>query len=145
MTKQLTVKSVIVGVISAILLSAIMAPLILTGISPMPAPLGLAFAESILGRDLPMPVGLLFHVVWVTFFTCLYVRLSPNIRFTHALYLAGVLWISALVLFMPIAGWGLLGLSETPRLIVASLVPHLLFAVFIWGGCRLIGVADMKE
>ena len=138
-------KAIGIGVVSAVLLSAIMAPLIMTGISPLPAPLSLAFAESVLQTRLPLPVGLLFHVAWVTFFTWVYVRISPAIRFTHALYLAAVLWVSALVVFMPIAGWGFLGLDVSPKLIVAALLPHALFAVFIWGGGRLAGLAQVTE
>lgn len=42
-----------------------------------------------------------------------------------------------LVVFFPVVGWGILGLAVSPKLIVASLVPHLLFAVFLWGLCRL--------
>jgi len=38
-----------------------------------------------------------------------------------------------LVVFFPIIGWGFLGLAVSPKLIVASLIPHLLFAVFLWG------------
>ena len=39
---------------------------------------------------------------------------------------------------LSVAGWGFLGPAVGPRLIVASLVPHLLFAVFLWAGCRLV-------
>jgi hypothetical protein len=80
--------------------------------------------------------------VWVIFWTLVYVRLSPAIRFMPALYLAAALWVSALVIFMPIAGWGFLGLAVTPKLIVAAIIPHLVFALLIWGGCRLVGAAE---
>ena len=42
-----------------------------------------------------------------------------------------------LFVFFPIVGWGVLGLAVSPKLIVASLVPHLLFAVFLWVLCRI--------
>jgi hypothetical protein len=38
--------------------------------------------------------------------------------------------------FFPVVGWGFLGLAVGPKLIVASLVPHLLFAIVLWGLCR---------
>lgn len=137
MNLQRDFKAAVVGLVTAILTAALMLVAIKQGISPLPKPLGLAFAESIFGTNLPKLVGFVFHAAWVIFWTLVYVRLSPAIRFSHALYLAAGLWISALVVFMPIAGWGMLGLSVTPRLIVAASIPHILFAVFIWGGSKL--------
>jgi hypothetical protein len=54
-----------VGIMTALLLTAVMVPAMKLGFSPMPKPLGLAFAETVLGRALPLPVGLLFHIVYV--------------------------------------------------------------------------------
>ena len=102
------------------------------------SPLGLAFAETVLGRALPLPVGLLFHVVYVAFWSIAYVHLfRDDLSLTRALMLAGALWIAVLVVFYPIVGWGFLGLGISPKLIVAALVPHCLFAVFLWGLCRI--------
>ena len=130
-------KAIGVGVGTAILLSAVMVPAFKLGISPLPKPLGLAFAETVLGRSLPLPVGLLFHVVYVTFWAVVYVAvLRAHRPLVSALLLGLVLWLIVLVVFFPVVGWGLLGLGVGPKLIVASLVPHLLFAVFLWGLCR---------
>jgi len=131
-------KAVGVGIVTAILLSAVMVPAMKLGVSPLPKPLGLAFAETILGRALPLPVGLLFHVAYVTFWSVVFVamfREGLNIR--NALLLGLGLWLLVLVVFFPVVGWGFLGLAVSPKLIIASLVPHLLFAVFLWGLCRL--------
>lgn len=141
MNRQRDFKAAGVGLVTAILTAALMLMAIKQGLSPLPEPLGLAFAEAILGTTLPKPVGFAFHAAWVILWTLVYVRLSPGIRFSHALYLAAALWLSALVIFMPIAGWGFLGLDVTPKLIVAAIIPHLLFAVFIWSGCRLLRLA----
>jgi hypothetical protein len=46
-------------------------------------------------------------------------------------------WILALLLFFPVAGRSFPGLVVTPGLIVASAVPHLLFATLLRGPCRL--------
>ena len=127
------------GLATAILLSVVMVAGLRLGISPLPKPLGLAFAETVLGRALPLPVGLLFHLAYVTFWSVAFVvvfRDSPS--FGKALVLALALWIGVLVVFFPIVGWGFLGLAIGPQLIVASLVPHLLFAAFLWGLCRLL-------
>lgn len=132
------VRGAVLGVINGILLSLIMVPAFLAGIPPMPQPPSLAFAEALLGEGLPMPVGLLFHLGYVTFWSLVWVALDhPRLRFTTALALGLILWIVALVVFFPINGWGLLGLGVSPKLIPAALVPHALFIVFLWGLGRL--------
>ena len=128
-----------VGVVTALLLSAVMVPAMKFGLSPMPKPLALAFAETVLARALPLPVGLLFHVLYVAFWSIVYVSLfRDSLSLIKALALAGLLWIAVLLIFFPVVGWGLLGLTVSPKLIVASLVPHVLFAVFLWGLCRVV-------
>ena len=117
-----------------------------TGISPLPKPLGLAFAETLLGSKLPLPVGLLFHLAWVVLFTGVYVVLFREaLTFMRAFWLAGALWVLVLVFFFPFVGWGFLGLNVSPKLIVASAVPHLLFAFFMWGLCRLTFTPRQEE
>ena len=131
-------KAIAVGIVTAILLSAVMVPALKLGVSPLPKPLGLAFAETILRGSLPLPVGLLFHVAYVTFWSVAFVALfRDRLSLRNTLLLGLVLWILVLVIFFPVVGWGFLGLAVSPKLIVASLVPHVLFAVFLWGLCRL--------
>ncbi|OGA40508.1 MAG: hypothetical protein A3G24_18385 [Betaproteobacteria bacterium RIFCSPLOWO2_12_FULL_62_13] len=128
-------KAIGVGVATAAILSLVMVPASKAGISPMPKPLGLAFAQVLLG-EVPLPVGLLFHVVYVTFWSVVYIALFDRRTFLGALGLALGLWVLVLVFFFPIVGWGFFGLGVSPKLIVASLVPHLLFAIVLWGICR---------
>jgi hypothetical protein len=126
-----------VGIAVSALTAAFMAATIKAGVSPLPKALGLAFAETVLRRPLPLPIGLLFHTAWVTAFSVAYVGLFRNaLTFVRALWLATGLWIFVLVLFFPIVGWGFFGLAFSPKLIVGSAVPHLLFAFFLWGLCR---------
>jgi hypothetical protein len=125
------------GIGVAILTAAFMIVGLKSGISLLPRPLGLAFAETVLGRSLPLPVGLLFHTVWVTGFTALYVVLFRDaLTFVRALWLGIALWLFVLVFFFPVVGWGFFGLAVSPKLIVGAAIPHLLFAVFLWGLCR---------
>jgi hypothetical protein len=131
-------KAIGIGIGTALLLSAVMVPALRLGISPLPKPLGLAFAETVLGGPLPLPVGLLFHVAYVTVWSVVYVAMFRNaLTFGNALLLGLFLWLLVLFVFFPVVGWGILGLSVTPKLIVAALVPHLLFAVFLWILCRI--------
>lgn len=131
-------RGVAIGLVSGVLLSLIMFPTFLAGFSPMPKPPSLAFAEVVLVEGLPMPVGLLFHLAYVTFWAAVWVAWDyPRLRFTTALILGLALWVVALVVFFPINGWGFLGLAVSPKLPPATLVPHLLFAVFLWGFGKL--------
>ena len=60
-TKE-ALKAVGIGVVTALLLSAITVPAFRFGIAPMPKPPSLAFAQVLFGANVPLPVGLLFHV-----------------------------------------------------------------------------------
>lgn len=138
LTPKEALKAVGIGIVTALLLSAVMVPAFKFGVSPMPKPPSLAFAETLFGRDLPLPVGLLFHVAYVTFWALVFVVLfRDRLTFLNALWLGLGLWVVILIFFFPVIGWGFLGLAISPKLIPASLVPHVLFAVFLWGLCRI--------
>jgi hypothetical protein len=130
-------KAVGVGIAVSVLTAVIMMIALRTGASPLPKPLGLAFAETLLARPLPVPVGALFHTVWTTAFSVLYIALFREaLTFMRAFWLAFALWVLVLLVFFPIVGWGFFGLGIGPQLIVAAAAPHLLFALFVWGLSR---------
>jgi len=127
-----------IGIVTGLFLSAVMVPAFILGIAPMPEPPSLAFAKTLLGPRVPLPVGLLFHVAYVTGWAVAFVVLfRRRLSFRNALWLGLALWLVALLVFFPIIGWGPLGLAIGPKLIVASLVPHLLFSLFLWALCRV--------
>lgn len=135
-----------VGILTAIFLSAVMMVMQKTGLSPLPGPLGPAFAERLVGHPLPLPAGLLFHVVYVTFWSIAFVTLyRDDLSFSKALLLALALWIGVLVVFFPVVGWGFFGLGIGPKLIIGSLIPHLLFAAFLWGLCRMMFAGNRPD
>lgn len=122
-----------IGVGVSLLTAMVMVPLMKSGVSPLPKPLGLAFAETLLGRKLPLPVGLAFHTAYVTFWSAVFVRFFPRRNIKSALLLAFGLWLVVLAAFFPVVGWGFAGMYVSPKLIPASLLPHLLFGIFLWG------------
>jgi hypothetical protein len=133
------VKTAVIGLITAAVTAAMMLMAIKSGVSPLPKPLALAFAQTILGKGVPLPIGLLFHAAWVTAFAFVYVLLFRDcLTFARAFWLAFLLWTGVLVVFFPLVGWGFLGLGIGPRMIVASAVPHLVFALLTWGLSRLL-------
>lgn len=121
-----------IGLLVAILTAAVMLAATAAGLSPFPKPPSLAFAETVLGRSVPLPIGLLFHTAYVTFWCLVYVRFFPRRGLGAALGLGFALWFVILVLFFPVVGWGFAGLAVSPKLIVASFVPHLVFALLLW-------------
>jgi hypothetical protein len=75
-----------------------MVVLLKTGVSPLPKPLGLAFADTVLGRDVPLPIGLAFHTAWVTTWSVIYVGpFRGGLTFLHALWFGIGLWLLVLV------------------------------------------------
>ncbi len=127
------IRAIIVGIAVSVVTAAVMVSLLKAGVSPFPKPPSLAFAETLLGRSLPLPIGLLFHTAYVTFWSVIFVRYFPRRSLTMALALAGILWLIILAVFFPIVGWGFAGLNVSPKLIPASFVPHLLFGLLLWG------------
>jgi hypothetical protein len=130
-------KAVAIGVGTGMILAGLNVVALKTHVSPLPKPLALAFADTIAGARLPLPVGLLFHLAWVTFFSVVYVVLFRNeLTLKNAFWLAAALWLVTLVVFFPIVGWGIFGLAAGPRLIAPVTVSHILFALILWGLCR---------
>src|SRR3546814_20770389 len=81
-----------IGVLVSIITAAVMVTLTAAGLSPFPEPPSLAFAQTVIGRDLPLPVGLLFHTVYVTFWVAIFVRYFPRRVILTALGIAAGLW-----------------------------------------------------
>ncbi len=125
-------RAIVIGLVVSALTALVMVTLMKTGVSPLPKPLGLAFAETLLNRSLPLPVGLLFHTAYVTLWSVVFVRFFPRRNIKSALLLAGALWLGVLLVFFPMVDWGLAGMNVSPKLIPASFMPHLLFGVLLW-------------
>ncbi|MDE2078934.1 MAG: hypothetical protein KGI73_00955 [Patescibacteria group bacterium] len=126
-------RAVAVGFLTAVGTAVFSIAMMRLGLSPLPKPVAGAFAATLLGHPVPLPVGILFHVVYVTFWGFLYVYLFRNrLTFLNALWLGLFLWLVVLVGFFPYIGWGFFGLAIGPKLIVGSLVPHLVFVVLVW-------------
>ena len=58
LSRNETLKAFAIGVVTALLLTAIMVPAFKFGIAPMPKPPSLALAQLIIGPNVPLPVGL---------------------------------------------------------------------------------------
>ena len=129
-------KAAAVGVATGVVLAVLNVIAMKAHLSPLPQPLGLAFADTLLGRALPLPVGLFFHLAWVAFFSIAYVALYRDaLTLARALLLAAALWLVALAVFCPMVGWGFFGVAVSPRVILPITVSHVLFALILWALC----------
>lgn len=132
-------KAIGIGIVTAVLLSVVAIVGQKTGLSPMPKPLALAFANTLLNASLPLPVGLLFHVAWVTLWSVVYVVLfRDRLTFGRALALGLALWVLVLLVFFPFVGWGFLGLDVNVLVPFAGLIQHVLFAAILWALARWV-------
>jgi hypothetical protein len=131
-------RALIIGIATGLILAVLNIIALKSHLSPLPKPLGLAFAETLFGAPLPLPVGLLFHLAWITLFSFAYVILWRNrLTFGNALALAVLLWLAALLVFFPIVGWGFFGLNVGATVILPVTVSHVLFAAILWALARL--------
>jgi hypothetical protein len=126
------VRGVGIGIIVAVLTALFMMGMARAGLAPFPKPPSLAFAETLLARPLPLPVGLLFHAAYVIFWSVLFVRFFPRRTMGTGLILRMALWLVALLVFFPIVGWGIAGMHVSPKLAVAAIFPHTMFWLFLW-------------
>ncbi len=76
LSQKEALKALGIGLLTALLLSAIMVPAFKLGIAPLPKPPSLALAQLLFGANMPLPVGLLFHVAYVTFWSVVTYRCS---------------------------------------------------------------------
>lgn len=135
-----------IGLAVAVLTGVLMLALTAARVSPFPMPPSLAFADTLVGRSLPLPVGLLFHVAYVTFWSVIFIAYFPRHDLKAALSLAGALWLVILALFFPIVGWGFAGLAVSPKLVPASFVPHLVFGLLLWAFHKYVpGGAELQS
>ncbi|SDG29945.1 hypothetical protein SAMN05216241_10877 [Limimonas halophila] len=132
-------RAVLVGLLVAVGTGVVTVPLFKLGIAPMPEAPSLAFAKTLFG-PVPDPVGLLFHVLYVTGVTAAVLALLTGARpsgKTIAL-VSLALYLVAVALFFPIVGWGFAGMAVTPKIAVAAIGPHVLYGLVFWGANRLV-------
>jgi hypothetical protein len=112
-------------------------------LSPLPAPLGVAFATVVFGkgtlgaRALPW-VGLALHVGYVGGATVAYVVAFRSLLGARSAFLAaGALWILAGLVFAPVVGWGFFAVGLGVGAVLNVLAVHVAFAIALWSGSWL--------
>jgi len=109
-----------------------------TGVAPMPEPIPKALVTLVFGAALPAPLLMVLsagsHLGYGGVFGAVLVRLFPEAGLREGLGLGLALWLVMQVAVLPLLGWGLFGLSITPKIAVATLVLHLIYGATLgWG------------
>lgn len=132
-------RGIAAGLLTGILAAVVMIALKKNGFSPVPMPLGLAFADTLLHKHLPLPIGLAFHLAYVAFWGTVFVLFAhPRLTVGRIAVLSLALYLFALLVFVPVVGWGVFGVGVGPRVAGGLAITHALFGLFLWLSCRLV-------
>lgn len=137
--RSVWLRGISAGLLTGILAAVVMIVLKKNGFSPLPMPLGLAFADTLLHTHLPLPVGLVFHLAYVTFWGTVFVLFAhPRLTLVRVAGLSAALYLFALAVFVPTVGWGFFGAAIGPRVAGGLAITHVLFGLFLWLSCRFL-------
>ena len=132
------IRAVLVGLGTAAILAAVIVPLIIGGQAQLPKPIAQAVTEALLGREVSLAAGMVFHIVYFTGISVAAIAiLRDRLTLRAAMLLSLVLWLFTLFALAPLAGWGFLGLRQGPEVFIASFVPNALYGPLLWGLYRL--------
>jgi hypothetical protein len=109
-----------------------------TGVAPMPEPIPKALVTLLFGAELPAPLLMALsagsHLGYGGLSGAMLARLFPDAGLWEGLSMGIFLWGLMQVAVLPLLGWGLFGMSVTPKIAVATLVLHLIYGGTLgWG------------
>lgn len=112
-------------------MSVLMLIALISGISPMPQPVPKAVVGQLFSGERPKPammalaIGL--HLGYGGLFGAVLARIARPVTMLKGLALGVGLWALMQVTFLPFLGWGLFGMTITPKIAVATLVLHVVY------------------
>lgn len=126
------------GVVATVAMSIPMTVGMATGVAPMPEPIPKALVTLLFGAGLPAPLLMALsagsHLGYGGLFGAMLARLFPDAGLWEGLSMGIFLWGLMQVAVLPLLGWGLFGMSVTPKIAVATLVLHLIYGGTLgWG------------
>jgi hypothetical protein len=140
-SSSLIQRGLIGGLWGTFAMSLLMGAATASGVSPLPRPVPAALAGMLLGavaKPILMLTALLLHFGIGGASGALLAAWRERITYRNALGLALALWLIMQLAVFPLLGWGVFGAAVTPKLAVATLVPHLAYGgVLGWYGRRL--------
>jgi len=126
------------GLLATLAMTVVMLLGILTGMSPMPAPIPVALVKWAFG-NLPQPalmgIGMMAHFLYGGVAGVLFAHLfRQKTNLQTGLLWGALLWLGMQLTVLPLLGWGVFGTAITPKIAVATLVLHLIYGgVLGWG------------
>ena len=126
------------GVVATVAMSIPMTVGMATGVAPMPEPIPKALVTLLFGAGLPAPLLMVLsagsYLGYGGLFGAMLARLFPDAGLWEGLSMGIFLWGLMQVAVLPLLGWGLFGMSVTPKIAVATLVLHLIYGGTLgWG------------
>lgn len=130
-------KGMVASFAGTTVLSAIMVMKQFAGMVPQMDPIAdlAGIAHQLIGLPIAPLIGWVLHfgigiVVWGTLFAVLYPRLPGSVLIRGVLFGIGA-WILMMVIFLPIAGQGLFGISGGMAVPVMTLMLHLIYGAVL--------------
>ncbi|MFB6284440.1 MAG: DUF6789 family protein [Halobacteria archaeon] len=130
-----TVFGILCGAIATLAMTAIMAPGIISGVSPVPKPIPVVLTAKTIGNIIPKtavkPVGIFLHFCYGALFGVVLANLRRNPGVKDGLVLGVLLWLLMNLVALPYIGWGLFGSSVNPMISIATLLVHLVYGLVL--------------
>lgn len=124
-------RGVLWGAVATLAMSALMILGLVTGVAPMPGPIPAAIVGKLTGGALPRPAlmaaAAVLHLGYGGFWGGVLASVSERVTVWRGLALGIALWLLMQVVVLPYLGWGPFGISQTPKIAVATLVLHLVY------------------
>lgn len=137
------------GLLATLVMTLVMAVGVTTGMAPMPEPIPLALARLVLPTALKpviMIVGLGAHFLYGALAGVVFAWLFRHWLTLWSGILWGILlWVVMQIMVLPLLGWGVFGVSVTPKIALATGVLHLLYGAVLGGVLQAAGPADAPQ
>ena len=128
------------GIAATIVMSIPMLIGFVSGVAPMPRPIPIAVASLLVGtaaKPVLIVVALTAHLLYGGVLGAVLFWAVDPVTIRRALGYVVLVWIVMGVVVLPLAGWGFFGTAVTPKIVVATLLLHLVYGTTIgWLGTR---------
>lgn len=119
------------GAVATVAMSVLMILGMATGLAPMPKPIPAALVGKLTGGALPQPAlmatAVVLHLGYGAFWGGVLSAVTDRVTLWHGFALGVGLWLIMQMAVLPFLGWGLFGVTQTPRIALATLVLHLAY------------------
>lgn len=119
------------GIVATLAMSLLMIAGVGSGLAPMPRPIPEALVSLVIGgapKPVRMVAAVVAHLLYGGVFGALFAGFVHPVSVGKSLGFGVLLWIGMGIVFLPLLGWGAFGTAVTPKIAVATLVLHSVYA-----------------